>query len=205
MRHNKESRRFSRPSGHLKSMMANLTNSLLEHGRLKTTTPKAKELRRYAERMITLGKSGTLPSRRRAMAYLRNKKIVTKLFTELGPDYKDRNGGYTRIYKLGPRPGDCAPMSLIELVEGQSAMAEAAEAAEAAASAKKPARKKAEKKASLKKTSKKIVAKEVIEKPEEKTEKKGALKSKQATEKPEKKAEKKTAKKATEKETKKED
>jgi large subunit ribosomal protein L17 len=98
--------------------MANLTNDLIVRGRIKTTLPKAKELRRYAERMITLGKAGDLSSRRRAMAFMRNKGAVTRLFTDIAPSFKDRNGGYTRIFRLGPRPGDCAPMSLIELVEG---------------------------------------------------------------------------------------
>jgi large subunit ribosomal protein L17 len=98
--------------------MSNMTNDLFVKGRIKTTLPKAKELRRYAERMITLGKADKLSSRRRAMAFMRNKGAVTKLFTEIAPGYKDRNGGYTRILKLGVRPGDCAPMSLIELVEG---------------------------------------------------------------------------------------
>ncbi len=119
MRHNRDDKRFSRTSGHLRCMMANLTNDLITHGRLRTTTAKAKELRRYAEKMITLGKAGDLASRRRAMAFMRNKKAVTKLFNEVAPSYKSRNGGYTRILKLGFRPGDCAPMSIIELVEGE--------------------------------------------------------------------------------------
>ncbi len=118
MRHNKDDKRFNRPSGHLRCMMANLTNDLIVRGRIKTTLPKAKELRRYAERMITLGKSGDLSSRRRAMAFMRNKGAVTRLFSDIAPSFRDRNGGYTRIFRLGPRPGDCAPMSLIELVEG---------------------------------------------------------------------------------------
>ncbi len=121
MRHNRDDKRFNRTSGHLRCMMANLTNDLLNHGRIRTTTPKAKELRRFAERMITLGKSGTLAARRRAMAFLRNKKTVTRLFSEISPRYADRPGGYTRILKLGFRPGDCAPMSVIELVEGKEA------------------------------------------------------------------------------------
>ena len=98
-------------------MMANMTNSLFLHGRISTTTPKAKELRRVAERMVTLGKKGDLPARRRAMAFMRRKDVVTKLFTEIAPQYAERNGGYTRVLKVGPRPGDSAPMSLIELVK----------------------------------------------------------------------------------------
>lgn len=105
-------------------MLANMTNDLFLNGRIKTTLPKAKELRRYAERMITLGKDGTLSARRRAMAFMRNKGAVTKLFVDIAPIYKERSGGYTRILKLGVRPGDCAPMSLIELVEGSVEPAE---------------------------------------------------------------------------------
>lgn len=118
MRHNRDDKRFNRNTGHLKCMMANLTRDLLIHERIKTTTPKAKEVRRTAEKMITLSKLGTLSARRRAMAYLRDKVVVTKLFTELAPRFKDRKGGYTRILKVGVRHGDCAPLSLIELVEG---------------------------------------------------------------------------------------
>jgi len=101
-------------------MMSNMTNSLILNGRIKTTTPKAKLLRRYVERMITLGKSGSLPARRRAMAFLRDKSMVTRLFAEVAPRYNERNGGYTRIMKTGFRAGDCAPVSIIELVEADS-------------------------------------------------------------------------------------
>jgi len=120
MRHNRDDKRFSRPSGHLRCMMANLVNDLIVHGRIKTTTPKAKELRRFAERMITLGKTGDLSSRRRAMAFMRNKEAVTTLFVDIAPRYKARSGGYTRILKVGFRPGDCAPVSFVELVEESS-------------------------------------------------------------------------------------
>jgi len=120
MRHNKDDKRFSRASGHLRCMMSNMTNSLILNGRIKTTTPKAKLLRGYVERMITLGKSGSLPARRRAMAFLRDKTMVTRLFAEIAPRYTERNGGYTRIMKLGFRAGDCAPVSIIELVEADS-------------------------------------------------------------------------------------
>ncbi len=119
MRHNRDEKRFSRTSAHLKSMLANMTNDLIISGRIKTTTPKAKLLRRYAERMITLGKSGSLASRRRAMAFMGNKSAVTKLFEEVAGRYVERSGGYTRVLKIGVRHGDCAPMSLIELVEGK--------------------------------------------------------------------------------------
>jgi large subunit ribosomal protein L17 len=147
MRHNRDDKRFNRDSGHLRCMLANMTSDLIVNGRIKTTLPKAKELRRYAERMITLGKAGNLSARRRAMAFMRNKVAVTRLFTDIAPGYKDRNGGYTRILKLGVRPGDCAPMSMIELVEGSAkapeAKAKKAEPAEKKAAAKKPAEKKA--------------------------------------------------------------
>ncbi len=120
MRHNKDDKRFSRTGGHLRCMMANMTNSLILNGRIKTTSPKAKLLRSYAEKMITLGKSGSLPARRRAMAFLRDKTMVTRLFAEIAPRYAERKGGYTRIMKVGFRAGDCAPVSIIELVEADS-------------------------------------------------------------------------------------
>ena len=124
MRHNRDDKRFSRPLGHFRCLMANLTNSLFQSGSIKTTVPKAKELRYYAERMITLGKAGDVASRRRAMAFMRKKEVVTKLFDEIAPKYKERNGGYTRILKIGYRPGDSAPVSIIELV-GEASIAEA--------------------------------------------------------------------------------
>lgn len=116
MRHNRDEKRFNRPTGHLRCMMANMTNSLFLSGRINTTTPKAKELRKTVERMITLGKRGDMPARRRAMAFMRRKDMVAKLFSDIAPKYKDRKGGYTRILKIGNRPGDCASMSIVELV-----------------------------------------------------------------------------------------
>ncbi|MEE9613669.1 MAG: 50S ribosomal protein L17 [Thermodesulfobacteriota bacterium] len=139
MRHNRDDKRFSRPSGHLRCMMANLTNDLITKGRIRTTLPKAKELRRYAEKMITLGKRGTLSARRRAMAFMGSKRAVTSLFAEVAPMYMERSGGYTRVLKIGVRPGDCAPMSIIELVEGKAP----AEGASDKPAKKKPAAKKA--------------------------------------------------------------
>ena len=124
MRHNRDEKRFSRSSAHLKAMLANMTNDLVISGRIKTTTPKAKLLRRSAERMVTLGRDGSLSARRRAMAFMRNKGAVTKLFGEIAERYSQRNGGYTRVLKLGLRHGDCAPMSLIEFVEGKEAPTE---------------------------------------------------------------------------------
>ncbi|MEE9590875.1 MAG: 50S ribosomal protein L17 [Thermodesulfobacteriota bacterium] len=121
MRHNRDEKRFNRPTGHLRCMMANMTNSLFLNGRINTTTAKAKELRKMAERMITLGKRGDMPARRRAMAFMRRKDVVAKLFNDIAPKCKDRNGGYTRILKIGNRPGDCASMSMIELVDEKRA------------------------------------------------------------------------------------
>lgn len=168
MRHNRDEKRFDRRPGHLKSMLSNMTNDLVVFGRIKTTTPKAKALRRYAERMITLGKDGTLAARRRAMAFMRSKEAVTKLFDVVAPQYKERNGGYTRILKLGVRPGDNAAMAFIELVEGASKtpVEEKPKAKKAAAKprAKAPA-KKASTTAPAKEKAKKTVAqKETAEK-----------------------------------------
>ncbi len=167
MRHNRDEKRFDRTASHLKSMMANMTNDLLLNGRIKTTTPRAKSLRRYAERMITLGKSGSLAARRRAMAFMRNKTAVTRLFADIAPNYKERNGGYTRILKLGFRPGDAAHMSIIELVESAvKAQAEKPKAAKKApakaksktAGAAKEPKKPAEKKPRAKKAAKEAEA-----------------------------------------------
>lgn len=147
MRHNRDEKRFDRTWSHLRSMLANMTNDLVLAGRITTTTPRAKVLRRYAEKMITLGKDGGLSARRRAMAFMRNKIAVTRLFADIAPQYKERNGGYTRILKIGTRPGDNAAMSIIELVEGAAAKAEAkpktAKKAKAPAAKAKPAAKKA--------------------------------------------------------------
>ncbi len=98
-------------------MFRNMVTSLLEYERITTTLARAKELRRIADKMITLGKKGALPARRKALGYVRTKKVVAKLFSGLAERYKDRPGGYTRIYKLGTRAGDNAPMAMIELVD----------------------------------------------------------------------------------------
>jgi len=116
MRHRVAGRKFSRPTQHRELMFRNMLVSLLEHERIKTTLAKGKELRSWADRIITLGKRGTLHARRRAFALLRDKGIVKKLFDEIAPKFKDRAGGYTRVYKLGWRQGDAAPLSLVELV-----------------------------------------------------------------------------------------
>ena len=117
MRHRKAGRKLNRNASHRSAMMRNLVTSLLEHERVVTTVPKAKEARRVAERMITLGKRGDLHARRQALSYIRSRDIVAKLFDQLSQQYADRQGGYTRIIRTGNRYGDAAPMALIELVD----------------------------------------------------------------------------------------
>ena len=117
MRHNKSGRKLNRNSSHRKAMFSNMANSLFDHEIIKTTLPKAKELRRVAEPLITLAKSDSVSNRRSAFSKLRDKEMVGKLFNELAPRYKDRPGGYTRIMKCGFRSGDSAPMAYIELVD----------------------------------------------------------------------------------------
>ena len=116
MRHRKSGRQLNRNSSHRQAMFKNMTASLVEHEIIKTTLPKAKELRRIAEPLITLAKQDSVPNRRLAFDRLRNKETVGKLFGELGPRYTERPGGYTRILKCGFRSGDNAPMAYIELV-----------------------------------------------------------------------------------------
>jgi large subunit ribosomal protein L17 len=117
MRHHKSGRKLNRNSSHRKAMFSNMTNSLFDHEIIKTTLPKAKELRRVAEPLITLAKSDSVANRRSAFSKLRDKEMVGKLFNELAPRYKERPGGYTRIMKCGFRSGDAAPMAYIELVD----------------------------------------------------------------------------------------
>ncbi len=117
MRHKIKGRLLNRTSSHRKAMFSNMVNSLLEHEQIKTTLPKAKDLRSFAEKMITLGKKGTLASRRQAFSFLRNDEVVKKLFDILGKRYEKRAGGYTRILKAGFRYGDMAPIAIIELVD----------------------------------------------------------------------------------------
>ncbi|EON90618.1 50S ribosomal protein L17 [Marinobacter lipolyticus SM19] len=116
MRHRKSGRKFSRTSAHRKAMFRNMTASLVEHELIKTTLPKAKELRRVAEPLITLSKNDSVANRRLAFSRLRNDAAVAKLFDELGPRYSERPGGYLRILKCGFRAGDNAPMAFVELV-----------------------------------------------------------------------------------------
>ncbi len=117
MRHQKSGRKLNRNSSHRKAMFRNMAASLMEHEVIRTTVPKAKELRRVVEPLITLSKSDSVAKRRLAFSRLRNQEIVSKLFNELGPRYKERPGGYMRILKCGYRPGDKAPMALVELVD----------------------------------------------------------------------------------------
>ena len=120
MRHARSGRKFNRTASHRKAMFANMAVALIKHEQIKTTLPKAKDLRRVVDRLITLGKRGDLHARRQALSTLRDTTIAAKLFDDLGPRYKERQGGYTRVIKAGFRYGDMAPMALIELVDRDS-------------------------------------------------------------------------------------
>jgi len=120
MRHRKSGRQLNRNSSHRKAMFQNMANSLFLHEAIKTTLPKAKELRRVVEPLITKAKSDSVANRRHVFAKLRDDEMVSKLFTELGPFYKDRPGGYVRILKAGFRTGDKAPMAVVQLVDFES-------------------------------------------------------------------------------------
>ncbi len=117
MRHARSGRKLNRTASHRKAMFANMAVALIKHEQIKTTLPKAKDLRRVVDRLITLGKRGDLHARRQALSTLRDTTIAAKLFDDLGPRYKERQGGYTRVIKAGFRYGDMAPMALIELVD----------------------------------------------------------------------------------------
>src|ERR1700679_2697174 len=117
MNHGKAHRKFSRRSDHRKSMLANLAASLIKHEQITTTLPKAKDLRPVVEKLVTLGKRGGLHARRQAIAQMRDLAMVKKLFDIIGPRYKERNGGYTRVMKAGFRYGDSAPVAVIEFVD----------------------------------------------------------------------------------------
>jgi len=127
MRHRKSGRQLNRNSSHRKAMFQNMANSLFDHELIKTTLPKAKELRRFAEPLITLAKDDSVATRRLAFDRMRDKDMVGKLFSVLGPRYKARPGGYLRIMKCGFRPGDAAPMAYVELVDRPEASEEAVE------------------------------------------------------------------------------
>lgn len=193
MRHQNTGRQLSRNSAHREALMHNMAAALLRYETIRTTVPKAKELRRVVEPLITLAKQDSVAKRRLAFARLRDNEIVTKLFTDLGPHYQSRPGGYTRILKHGLRPGDKAPMAVMQLVDREAQIASAAAARAKtrksktedteSAAAGKPA--KAPKKAKAEKTAK-----------PDKAEKKAAKSADKAKAKAEK-AEKKTAKKST--------
>lgn len=192
MRHLKSGRKLNRTSSHRKAMFRNMAVSLFEHEQISTTLPKAKELRRFAEPLITLGKKPSVANRRLAFARLRDRKMVTKLFDDLGVRFQERPGGYLRILKMGPRASDAAPMAVVQLVEMKQKELAAVEPKKAKAALKAPAAKKPEKKAE-KKAEKKTAAKKKVEK---KAAKKTAKKAttKKATKK--KAAKKKTTKKS---------
>lgn len=130
MRHRVRSRKLGRTSAHRLALYRNMVTSLLEHERIQTTDAKAREVRRIAERMITLGKRGTLHARRRALRIIRQREVAAKVFDELADRYRDRPGGYTRVLKIGIRTGDAAPVSIVELVEAGEVARPKAEPAE---------------------------------------------------------------------------
>ena len=142
-------RKLGRPTAHRKAMLRGMVTLLLENGQVETTLTRAKEVRSVAEKMITLGKKNTLASRRAALAYITKEDVVTKVFSELAPLYENRNGGYTQIFKLGPRRGDGAEMAIVQLVDYVKPVVDEKEAkkAEKKAKAEAKAAAKAEKKA----------------------------------------------------------
>ena len=131
MRHKVHTFKIGRSGAHRKAMLANMVSSLIEHGQIKTTITKAKEARRFADKMVTLGKKGDLHRRRLAISKLRDKDAVKKLFDEIAPQYAQRNGGYTRIIKLGRRVGDAAEMCILQFVESDDVAAKSKKPAKA--------------------------------------------------------------------------
>ena len=129
MRHLKAGRKLNRTAAHRKMLMRNLVKALIQREQIRTTDAKAKELRRWADRMVTLGKKGTVHARRLAFAYLGSRKLVQRLFDDVTPRFQGRSGGYTRVLKIGPRRGDAAPISLVEFtVRGKGTTKKAEEA-----------------------------------------------------------------------------
>jgi len=178
MRHKLSGRQLSRNSPHRRALMRNMAGSLLRHETIHTTLPKAKELRRVVEPLITLGKSDSESNRRLAFSRLRDSAVVTKLFGDLGPRFRARPGGYTRILRMVPRPGDSAPMALMQLVDGPVAEVVAAPVAAAPAEAKPARAPKAPKAAAVKAAAAKTPAREAPAKAKPaKKPKKGAAKS----------------------------
>ena len=187
MRHQVAGRKLGRKSAHRTAMFRNMVSSLIEHGKIKTTLHKAKELRSVAEKMVTLGKQNSLHSRRQAFDFIRNKKAVQKLFDEVAPSFEARKGGYTRIYKLGNRVGDAAKMALIEFLSEDllSAKVEGKVVEKKAKAPKKAAPKKAPKKEAKKETKAKKEAAPKKEAKAKKTTAKKAPAKKKATKKKE--------------------
>lgn len=171
MRHQLSGRQLSRNAPHRQAMLRNMAASLLRHETIRTTVPKAKELRRVVEPLITLGKTDSDANRRLAFSQLRDAEVVVKLFETLGPRFNTRPGGYTRILRMNPRPGDAAPMALMQLLD-QPAQATEEAAAEGEAAPKK--------KAASKKAASKRVTKKVVKSDAEKAEKKAKAESKAA-------------------------
>jgi large subunit ribosomal protein L17 len=163
MRHQLSGRQLSRNSSHRKALMRNMAAALLREEKIRTTLPKAKELRRVVEPLITLGKSDSLAGRRRAMSQLRDTTLVEKLFGDIGPRFRARAGGYTRILKMEPRIGDMAPMAFMQLVEADAVLVPAPPEKPDTKKAAKKAGKKAEKKAAEKPAPKKKAAKTAAE------------------------------------------
>lgn len=195
MRHRVAKKRFSRSTAHRVAMMRNMVTSLIEHERIETTVTKAKELRKLAEKMITLGKKGSLADRRRAAAILRTKESVAKLFSDLAARFKERNGGYTRILKLGFRAGDAAPMAIIEYVDYDPSKKIKLKQAKAEKS-EKAAKSKDESSSTSSEVAEKKPAKKTVKAPAKKAAAKTeAKKEKKETVKKEKAAPKKTTKK----------
>jgi large subunit ribosomal protein L17 len=138
VRHRRSGRKLGRDASHRKALYSNLTGALIEHGRIRTTAAKAKEVKPIAEQMITLGRRGGVHARRQALAYLRSQDVVHMLFSDVGPRFADRHGGYSRIVRIGPRQGDAAEMVYLELVDyipeaGAAPVRRAAEPVEAEA------------------------------------------------------------------------
>jgi large subunit ribosomal protein L17 len=134
MRHLKAGRKLNRTAAHRKMLMRNLVKALIQREQIRTTDAKAKELRRWADRMVTLGKKGTVHARRLAFAYLGSRKLVQRLFDDVTPRFQGRSGGYTRVLKIGPRRGDAAPISLVEFTVRGEGMAKKAEEVKGSAS-----------------------------------------------------------------------
>jgi large subunit ribosomal protein L17 len=193
MRHQLSGRQLSRNAPHRQAMLRNMAASLLRHETIRTTVPKAKELRRVVEPLITLGKDDSDANRRRAFSQLRDAEVVVKLFENLGPRFKARPGGYTRILRMDPRPGDAAPMALMQLLDQPAAVAE--EAAPAAAEGEEAAAPKKKAK-TAKKTSRRVTRK-VVKSDAEKAAKKAKAETKAAEK--AKKVEAKSAKTAAKK------